>query len=121
MFTDESIFLRDYLFPKMSVTDSKEYKSLYKFFKNLDLVKDDSQKNDDHYLIVTEAEFRREKRAAHQKEGQEVGERDDKIHKQDISIEENGVVMFEGNVRYVMIKNENSRYKKHGPCIPSGH
>ena len=34
MFTDESIFLRDYLFPKMSVTDSKEYKSLYKFLKN---------------------------------------------------------------------------------------
>ena len=38
MFTDESIFLRDYLFPKMSITGSKEYKSLYNFFKNLDLV-----------------------------------------------------------------------------------
>ena len=38
MFTDESIFLRDYLFPKMNVTDSKEYKFLYKFLKDLELV-----------------------------------------------------------------------------------
>ena len=34
MFTDDSIFLKEYLFPKMSVTDSREYKSLYQFLKN---------------------------------------------------------------------------------------